>query len=92
MNEVIITIPENFSIEEAILIREKTYKMIEEGERHFILDFHNCSFVDSTGLGVMVGIYKKCAEVGGTTAIRSVQPSVMKILTMTRLDKVFEVR
>lgn len=92
MNEVVINIPENFSIEEAILIRERAYKMIEEGQKHFVLDFKDCSFVDSTGLGVMVGIYKKCAEVAGSTAIRSVQPQVMKILIMTRLDKVFEIK
>lgn len=92
MNEVIINIPENFSIEEAIIIREQAYKMIEGGQKHFILDFKECKFVDSTGLGVMVGIYKKCAEMAGTTVIRSVQPQVMKILVMTRLDKVFEVK
>ncbi len=88
----IINIPVNFSVEEAIVIRENAYKMIEAGEKEFLMDFKDCGFVDSTGLGVMVGIYKKCAERGGTVTVKNIMPQVRKILEMTRLDKVFEIR
>lgn len=88
----IIHIPTNFSVEEAIIIRESTYRRIEGGERDFVLDFGDCGFIDSTGLGVMVGIHKRCAEKGGTVSVKNVRPQVAKILEMTRLDKVFPLK
>ncbi|KZL92265.1 STAS domain-containing protein [Clostridium magnum] len=90
MKEIEILIPEDFAVEEASVFREKLNKLIDRGERHFILNFKNCTFVDSTGLGVLVGIYKRSKEVNGSLQFSSVvAPKVIKIFKLTRLDKVF---
>lgn len=87
-----IEVAENFSVEEASECREKIYKLINEGEKNFKFDFSKCTFIDSTGLGVLVGIYKKCAEVGGDVTLYSIKNSKVKeIFKLTRLDKVFEI-
>lgn len=88
----IITIPENFSVEEASEYRKEFNKLIESGERDFTLDFGNCTFIDSTGLGVLVSIYKKCSELNGSFVLRSItNPQVLKVFKLTRLDKVFKI-
>lgn len=87
-----IEVPENFAVEEASEYREKSYSLIKEGENSFKFNFSKCNFVDSTGLGVLVGIYKRCAETGGSITICSVKnPKVMEIFKLTRLDKVFQI-
>lgn len=87
-----ISIPESFTVDEAAEYREKIYNMINSGEKNYILDFRKCTFIDSTGLGVLVGIYKKCAERGGSLKLKSIiDPKVMKIFKLTRLDKVFDI-
>lgn len=86
-----ILVPTNFSVDEAAEIRQYVYDLIDRGERHFILDFNQCTFIDSTGLGVLVSIYKKCAELSGSVKLISVvEIKVLDIFRLTRLDKVFE--
>ena len=92
MKEISMQIPENFAVDEAAEFREEVNAMISKGEKHFILNFNNCSFIDSTGLGVLVGIYKKCKELDGSLKLHSINPKVMKLFKLTRLDKVFDIK
>ncbi|QXM06185.1 STAS domain-containing protein [Crassaminicella indica] len=92
MNDKNMLIPKNFSVDEADQFREKVNALIDKGEKDFVLDFNNCTFIDSTGLGVLVGIYKKCMELNGSLKLHSIHPQVMRIFKLTRLDKVFEIR
>lgn len=92
MNSARVIIPENFSVAEAAELRERLNELINKGEKDFDLDFSNCSFIDSTGLGVLVSIYKKSIEANGTFKLSSVNnPQVLKIFRLTRLDKVFDI-
>ncbi|SHH02498.1 STAS domain-containing protein [Tepidibacter thalassicus] len=91
MSEVSILIPENFAVEEASEFRQRVNDLMNEGKKNFTLNFRNCTFIDSTGLGVLVGIYKKCKEVNGRLTLHSMNPNVMKVFELTRLDKVFEI-
>lgn len=91
LKDKIIVIPENFAVEEAGDLREKLYSMILKGDSNFLLDFSKCTFIDSTGLGVLVSVYKKCAEKNGTVKLRSINQQVMRVFKLTRLDNVFEI-
>lgn len=87
-----LLIPENFAVDEAAEFREKVNHLISKGEKHFRLDFKNCTFIDSTGLGVLVSIYKKCKDMDGSFMLHSINnPKVMKIFKLTRLDKVLKI-
>ena len=93
MNEIKMLIPENFAVEEAADFREKVSNLINKGEKHFLLNFSNCTFIDSTGLGVLVAVYKKCMELNGSFIFHSINNSqVMRIFELTRLDKVFNIQ
>ena len=90
-NNVIINIPKNFIVDEVATFRMKINKLIEEGHTNFIFNFSQCDFIDSTGLGALVSIYKKCDEKGGSIKLKSLKPEVEKLFKLTRLDKVFEI-
>lgn len=91
MNPRDILIPENFAVDEAAEFRERINNLINKGEKDFVLDFKKCTFVDSTGLGVLVSIYKKCETINGSLKLHSINPQVMKVFKLTRLDKVFKI-
>jgi anti-sigma B factor antagonist len=91
MSELNILMPEDFAVDEAAEFREKINTLISQGEKQFVLDFSKCTFVDSTGLGILVGIYKKCTELNGSLKLRSINSQVIKIFNLTRLDKVFQI-
>ena len=87
-----IAMPEHFSVNEAASFREETYAQLKIEPILFELDFSRCKFIDSTGLGVLVGLYKKCAETGSSMVLKNVTPNVANILQMTRLNQVFTIR
>jgi anti-sigma B factor antagonist len=89
--DVIMNIPTNFVVDEVATFRVQINKLIEEGNRNFIFNFSQCDFIDSTGLGALVSIYKKCVEKGGSIKLKSLKPEVEKLFKLTRLDKVLEI-
>ncbi len=92
MDGLNLIMPENFAVEEAAEFRKKINDMMIEGKKRFILNFSNCTFIDSTGLGVLVGIYKRCKELNGSLELHAIHPRVMKVFELTRLDQVFEIK
>lgn len=90
-NNVVINIPKDFVVDEVATFRTKINNLIEEGNKNFIFNFSECNFIDSTGLGALVSIYKKCAEKGGSIKLKTLNSEVEKLFKLTRLDKVFEI-
>lgn len=86
-----INIPKDFIVDEVANLRVEINKLIEHGQKNFTFDFSKCDFIDSTGLGALVSIYKKCAEKGGSVKLKSLKPEVEKLFKLTRLDRVFEI-
>lgn len=91
MNVITIDIPKSFIVDEVAIFRVKVNKLIEGGNIDFIFDFSQCDFIDSTGLGALVSIYKKCAEKNGSVKLKSLNPDVDKLFKLTRLNNVFEI-
>lgn len=90
-NNIVLDIPKSFVVDEVVNFRNEINKLIDEGKIDFIFNFSECNFVDSTGLGAIVAIYKKCVEKNGSVRIKSLKPEVEKLFKRTRLDKVFEI-
>lgn len=87
-----IVIPESFSVKEADELKHEVEDYISRGEKNFIFDFTDCKFIDSTGLGVLVSIYKRCKELGGSVELKSViNEDVSKVFSLTRLNEVFDI-
>jgi anti-sigma B factor antagonist len=50
------------------------------------------SFIDSTGLGVLVGAVRDVRAGGGDLRLVVTQPQIIRLLEITGLDEVFNVR
>jgi anti-sigma B factor antagonist len=59
------------------------------GPRPIVLDLGGVEFMDSTGLGVLVGAHKETAAHGGALVLAAASPRVQKIFKVTKLHKVF---
>ncbi|MHB8171441.1 MAG: anti-sigma F factor antagonist [Thermincolia bacterium] len=61
--------------------------------QNLILNLKEVSFIDSSGLGVILGRYKRITQVGGNMAIAEAEPQVRRILELSgilRIMGVFE--
>ena len=58
----------------------------ERGVRHLIFDFSKISFMDSSGIGLIMGRYKKLQE-NGSISIAGANDSIQRIILISGLHK-----
>ncbi len=58
--------------------------------QNIVLDFDGVTFMDSSGIGVIVGRYKQISARGGKMMIIRVKPQVDKILEISGLKKILD--
>lgn len=72
-------------------LKESLLGLIEEqGRIRIVVDLANVEFMDSSGLGVLVGGLRRVKEGGGEIALVCSKP-VLRVLSITGLDKIFKV-
>mgnify|MGYP001179636107 CR=1 FL=1 len=71
-------------------LRRHLDEHIQRGCRDLVVDLGGVTFLDSTGLGVLVGRLKLIRAHGGLMRIVSAQERVLKVFGITGLDRVFE--
>ena len=70
-------------------LRERLIGLVESGSFHLIVDMEGVDFLDSTGLGVLVGGLKKVRAHDGSLQLVCNQDRLLKIFRITGLAKVF---
>jgi anti-sigma B factor antagonist len=64
--------------------------ILDAGHDRVVVDLSLVSFIDSTALGVLVGVKKNLAE-GAVLAIACTHPDVLNIFELTGLDSTFDI-
>lgn len=59
--------------------------------RNLTFDFSQVSFIDSSGLGVVLGRYKRVSSRGGRVRITGASPQVYRILELSGFCRLMEV-
>ncbi len=58
---------------------------------HMVLDLENLTFMDSSGIGVMLGRLRILQMRGGTLSVKNMQPAIGKLFHLTGMHRVIEV-
>jgi anti-sigma B factor antagonist len=69
-------------------LRSQLAALVAEGGR-VTIDLSELSFIDSTGLGLMLGTQRTAAETGCEVVFRRPQPAVRRLLEITGTDGFF---
>ena len=72
-------------------LRDKITELVGNGEYHLVIDMEKVDFLDSTGLGVLVGGLKKVRAHDGSMRLICNQERLLKIFRITGLAKVFAI-
>ena len=74
---------------------EAEWKLEAEGKqkkpRNLILNFAGVTFMDSSGVGVIIGRYKQVEQQGGKVAICSPSPAVDKLIQVSGLPRIVSI-
>ncbi len=70
-------------------VRRDLDKMISDHSiRWLILDFTTLQFMDSSGIGVILGRYRQMRDRGGQVGVIHMNPHIQRIFRMSGLDRV----
>ncbi len=71
-------------------VRMSLDAMLTPGVRDMTLDLADLRFMDSSGIGVIIGRYKKLAVRGGTMSVKNANEQVDKVLRMSGLYSILQ--
>jgi len=72
-------------------LRDTIRNLVEEGKYNLVVDLERVAFLDSTGLGVLVGGLKRVKPHQGDLGIICDQERILRIFRITGLTKVFPI-
>jgi len=70
-------------------LRERLIELVDGGARRVVVDLGAVEFLDSTGLGVLVGAHKRLRAANGSLSLVCTREPLLKIFRITALDQVF---
>src|SRR5262245_53634914 len=71
--------------------RERLIELVSEGKHRIVVDLEGVEFLDSTGLGVLVGGLKRLRSHDGDLLLVCTQSRILKVFEITGLTKVFAI-
>lgn len=89
---LIIKLPTDLDCHNAPIFREEADKvMLQRNINSIVFDFKQTRFMDSTGIGAIIGRYKKVHLVGGNAIAIHVNEQVERVLTLSGVHRLIPI-
>jgi len=73
------------------LLRNQITQVVAAGHKHVLLNLQNLSYIDSAGMGEIVGACTTMRHLGGDLKLVNPQPRLANLLRMTKLASIFAI-
>ena len=90
-DRTVVTVGGEIDVYTAPKLRDKITELVNSGHHALVIDMEKVEFLDSTGLGVLVGGLKKVRAQQGSMELVCSQDRLLKIFRITGLTKVFDI-
>ncbi len=87
----ILDIEGEVDVYSAPALREQLTTLVDAGNADIVADLSKTSFIDSTGLGVLVAGQNHAGEAGGALRVVCAQERILKLFRITGLDAVLQI-
>lgn len=84
-----ITVVGEVDVATAPQLKDALLAVVDAGAASLRVDLAEVAFIDSAGLGVLIGALKRVREGGGTIELVGLQPAPRKVVEITGLDELF---
>ena len=88
---ITFNVPSIVDVSSVESISTKLHSLIDDGGAlKVIVDFDGVKFFSSMILGLIVDIWRRLEETGGTVVISGIDPQLSRVFKITNLDKLFK--
>ena len=85
----LITVTGELELANCATVREAVVGLLAQSVTRLAVDLSGLSFIDSSGVGVIIGALKRVRERNGAFALVCSNPSIMRVFEITGLTEVF---
>ncbi len=71
-------------------LRDTVAAAVKAGQSRLVLDLRETSFMDSSGLGALIGSLKATREAGGDLRIAGAGEQVLMVLQLSNMDRILK--
>lgn len=71
------------------VLRDELRSLLSQGKKHIVLNMAEVSYVDSAGLGELVGAYTTATNQGGAVKLLNMQGKMKDLMQITKLHTIF---
>jgi len=75
----------------APLLRQEIMDQVDSGVKHLLVNLAQVEYLDSTGLGILIGGVKRLKEQDGSLKLVGPSARITRIFEITGLNKIFDV-
>jgi anti-anti-sigma factor len=91
IDEGVVVLDGRLDVTTAPDARLALHAAIDSGIGDLVVDLARLETLDASGLGVLVGAHRRAIRAGRSVSLRHVPPHVMRLLWVTRLQRVLHV-
>jgi anti-sigma B factor antagonist len=88
----VLRVAGEIDIQTSPILEEHLQRALDLGKNSIVVDLNEVTFLDSTGLSVLVAGFKRCQGAGGDMRIERPQPNVLRVFEITGLADAFHVK
>ena len=74
-----------------IMLRDIVCGLLDEGAEKLVVNLKDVSYIDSSGVGELFGLFTTLQKAGGQLVLLSPNPRVRDVMKLTRLDTVLDI-
>ena len=89
-DHAVVSVGGEVDLETATRLGDAALEALRDLSSHLVLDLSGVSFMDSTGLKVLLSLQRSAALAGGSLTVAGATRPVRRILTLTGLDQTLQ--
>ena len=87
---LIVELNGNFDLHTAKYFKDEINRYLKKEIDNLVLDFKAIDFIDSSGIGAILSIYKKIEKKGGEIVIINISPTLKRIFELSGVLNIIE--
>ncbi len=90
-NRLLVLIEGRFVLDECDAFKKAVIASLSPAVAHVLVDLSRSDFVDSSGLGTLVGLKMRTNQIKARLTLINPSPQVLEVLVMSKLNEIFEI-
>lgn len=82
---------DKFGYPKTLVLKNHVTHLLDQGNRHIVLNLGNVEMLDSFGIAVLISLLKLCKEHGGNLTLYGLNHQVTRLIELTHMDRVLDI-